>query len=108
MDDFEDQFSDVVLFELPTFEDTQAFRARFRSRWGGWSHEDDEVWLFAAELAGTGHELSELLREAQGLLSDRSIPSIRFVLDGRVYALESAEPVYERAAPREPSGLEAS
>jgi hypothetical protein len=98
MDEFEQQFSDVVLFELPTFEDTQAFRARFRSRWGGWTHEDQEVWLFAAELTGTGNELSQLLREAQDLLSDRGIPAIRFVLDGRVYALESAEPVYERAA----------
>ena len=97
MDEFEQQFSDVVLFELPTFEDTQAFRARFRSRWGGWTHEDEEVWLFAAELTGSG-ELSQLLREAQELLSDRGVPAIRFVLDGRVYTLESAEPVYERAA----------
>jgi hypothetical protein len=100
MDEFEQQFSEVVLFELPTFEDTQAFRSRFRSRWGGWSHEDDEVWLFAAELTGAGDELSQLLREAQNVLADRGVPVIRFVLDGRVYLLESAEPVYERAAPQ--------
>lgn len=97
MDEFEQQFSEVVLFELPTFEDTQAFRARFRSRWGGWSHEDEELWLFAAELTGAGNELSQLLREAQEVLADRGVAAIRFVLDGRVYILESAEPVYERA-----------
>ena len=98
MDGFEQQFSDVVLFELPTFEDTQAFRARFRSRWGGWTHEDEEVWLFAAEVTGSGQELSQLLREAQELLSERGIPAICFVLDDRVYTLEPAVPVYERAA----------
>ena len=50
MDEIELQLSNVVLFELPTFEASQAFRARLRSRWPGWSHEDEPVWLFAAEL----------------------------------------------------------
>jgi hypothetical protein len=39
--DFIDQ-SDVVLFELPTYEDSQAFRVHFGPRWPGWSAEDEE------------------------------------------------------------------
>ena len=50
MDDLEIQISDVVLFELPTWEAAQAFRVRLRPRWAGWSHDDEPVWLFAAEL----------------------------------------------------------
>ena len=43
-------------------------------------------------------DLALLLREAQQLLSDLDIWLTVFVLDGRSYVLEAAEPVYERAA----------
>jgi hypothetical protein len=98
MDDFEQQLSDVVLFELPSFEDTQAFRIRFRPRWPGWSIADNELWLFAVDLMEASDDLPTLLHEAQELLAERGLPTIRFVLDGRVYELEPAEPVYERTA----------
>jgi hypothetical protein len=98
MDDFEQQLSDVVLFELPSFEDTQAFRIRFRPRWPGWSIADNELWLFAVDLMEASDDLPTLLHEAQELLAERALPAIRFVLDGRVYELEPAEPVYERTA----------
>jgi hypothetical protein len=98
MDEFEQQLSDVVLFELPSFEDTQAFRIRFRPRWPGWSVADNEVWLFAVDLMEASDELPGLLREAREVLADRGLPAIRFVLDGRVYELDPAEPVYERTA----------
>ena len=39
--DFIDR-SDVVLFELPTYEDSQAFRVHFGPRWPGWSADDEE------------------------------------------------------------------
>jgi hypothetical protein len=91
------QLSDVVLFELPTFEAAQAFRVRLRPRWPGWSHDDEPVWLFAAELADEADDLALLLREAQALLSDLDLSAIVFCLDGRSYLLDAAEPMYVRA-----------
>ncbi len=94
MDELDLRLSDVVVFELPSFADAQAFRVRLRSRWPGWSHHDEQGWLFAAEL-GTGADgLSLLLREAQELLAELDLPAICF--DSRTYVLEPAEPVYER------------
>lgn len=97
MDELELQLSDVVLFELPTFEAAQAFRVQMRPRWPGWSHNDEPVWLFAAELGDESDSLALLLREAQELLADLDLPAIVFVLDGRTYVLDPAEPAYERA-----------
>ena len=96
MDEFDLQFSDVVLFELPTFEAAQAFRVRLRPHWPGWSHVDEQGWLFASELRDETDDLALLLREAQQLLAELDMPAAVFVLDGRSYVLEPAEPVYER------------
>jgi hypothetical protein len=96
VDDLEIQISDVVLFELPTWEAAQAFRVRLRPRWPGWSHDDEPVWLFAAELNDETDSLALLMREAQALLADLDLPAIVFVLDGRSYVLEAGDPVYER------------
>jgi hypothetical protein len=95
MDELDLQLSDIVLFELPSFEATQAFRVRLRSRWPGWSHHDDDGWLFAAELGSEPDALPVLLREAQELLAELDLPAICFVLDSRTYVLEPAEAVYE-------------
>lgn len=100
MDEIELQISDVVLFELPTFAAAQAFRVRLRPRWAGWSHDDEPIWLFAAELGDEADDLALLLREAQALLSDLDLPAIVFCLDGRSYLLDAAEPLYVRAEKR--------
>jgi hypothetical protein len=91
------QLNDIVLFELPTFADSQAFRIHFRARWSGWSVEDEQVWLFAVELGDAAAELPLLLREAQDLLADRGLSAVPFVLDGRTYMLGASEPDHERA-----------
>jgi hypothetical protein len=101
VDEIELQLSDVVLFELPTFEAAQAFRVRLRSRWLGWSHEDDPVWLFAAELGNEADGLALLLREAQAVLADLDLAAIVFCLDGRTYVLDAAEPLYVVAETRQ-------
>jgi hypothetical protein len=98
MDVFETELSDVVLFELPTFEAAQAFRVRLRPRWAGWSHDEDQLWLFAAEIGGETDELALLLREAQELVADLDLLAIVFAVDGRSYVLPAADPVYERTA----------
>ena len=87
--------SDVVIFELPSFDAAQAFRVRLRTRWPGWSHDDEQGWLFAAELGVESDDLAMLLREAQELLAELDIHGVPFFLDGRTYVLDPPEPVYE-------------
>src|SRR5262245_33239650 len=87
MHDLDLQLDDVVLFELPSLSDSDAFSARLRSRWPGWSDVDEGVWLFTAELLGGEGELAELLREAAELLVELGLTAIRFCVDGRVYIL---------------------
>jgi hypothetical protein len=85
MDDLDFELDDIVIFELPTFEDVEAFCDRFRPRWDGWSHADEQVWLVTADLGEGAGDLASLLREAQ-----LGLPAIRYCLDGRVYVLEAA------------------
>ena len=96
MEELDVQLSDIVLFELPTFAAAQAFRVRLRPRWPGWSHDDENLWLFAAELGNEPDALPLMMREAQELIADLDLLAIVFVLDGRSYVLAAAEPVYER------------
>jgi hypothetical protein len=96
VDELDLQLCETVLFELPTFEAAQAFRVRLRPRWPGWSHNDEDLWLFAAELGDDPEAPALLLREAQELLADLDLLAVVFVLDGRSYALAAAELVYER------------
>jgi len=98
VDVIETQLSDVVLFELPTFAAAQAFRVNLRPRWPGWSHDDDGLWLFAAEVGDETDGLAMLLRQAQELLAELDLLAIVFVLDSRSYVLPAAEPVYQRTA----------
>jgi hypothetical protein len=81
---------DIVIFELPTVPDLEAFCERFRPRWSGWSDTDEEVWLFTAEL-DSGGDFASLFREAAGLLFELGVPAVRYWLDGRVYVLEAAD-----------------
>jgi hypothetical protein len=97
VDELDLQLSEIVLFELPTFEAAQGFRVRLRPRWPGWSHNDEGLWLFAAELGDGADALALLLREAQELVGDLDLLAVVFVLDGRSYVLPAAEPLYVRA-----------
>lgn len=87
MENLDRELDDVVLFELPRHEDVGAFRDRLRPRWEGWSDADGAVWLFTAQLK-EGGDLVPLLREAQELVGELGLASIRYCLDGRIYVLE--------------------
>jgi hypothetical protein len=89
MDDLDLELDDVVIFEMPTPEHVDAFDARLRPRWAGWSQRDEPAWLFTAQLdAGAG--LTALFLEVQRLMAELGLAAIRFCLDGRVYDLELA------------------
>jgi len=90
MDELDLQLDDVVLFELPTYADVEAFCDRLRSNWPGWSEADGDVWLFATDLEGRADDLAGLLRTAQELLAELGLPTVRFYLDSRIYVLEAA------------------
>jgi hypothetical protein len=97
MDELGLQLDDVVVFELPTLADSEAFSARLRSRWPGWSDADEGVWLFTAELQGGRGELAKLLHAAEELLVELGLAAIRFYVDGRVYVLEPTRPLRDSA-----------
>ncbi len=95
MDDLDFPLDDVVIFELPAFEDVEAFCERFRSRWPGWSHADANLWLFTVELLSPTNDLPVLFREAQQLIRELGLSTVRFYLDGRVYALEAVSHAFD-------------
>jgi hypothetical protein len=94
MHDMDLELDDVVVFELPTHEDVEAFRERIRPRWEGWLDADAYLWLFAAQLKNSA-DLAPLLREARELIAELDLDAIRFCLDGRVYLLDAARPPRE-------------
>jgi hypothetical protein len=90
MNELDLQLDDVVLFELPTHADVEAFCDRLRSNWPGWSEADGDVWLFAVDVEDRADDLAPLFRTAQELVGELGLASIRFYLDSRIYHLEAA------------------
>jgi hypothetical protein len=90
---------DIVIFELPSFADVEAFCDRFQPRWAGWSHADHDASLFAARLSATPDDLALLLREAQQLLTELGLATSWYWLDGRLFELEARTPVPIEKAP---------
>ena len=78
----------MLFFELPALDHVEAFTERIRPRWGGWSDEDEEAWLFTAQL--NGGDLAPLLREVQELVAELGLAPIRYCVDGRIYLLDAA------------------
>jgi hypothetical protein len=91
MDYLDFELDDAVLFELPTHEDVEAFCDRLRPSWEGWSDLDGDLWLFTAQLERS-EDLAPLLREAQVLIAELGLDTIRFCVDGRIYLLDAAQP----------------
>ena len=91
MDELDVELGEWLIFELPTYTALERFRDRFRPRWDGWSHSDEQMWLFSLRLE-EATDIAPLLREAQELLREIELADVRFCLDGRVYALDAALP----------------
>ena len=94
MNDLDLELDDMVLFELPTHEDVEAFLDRIRPRWEGWSDAEEDVWLCTARLERSG-DLAPLLREVQELIGELGLDEINFCLDGRAYRLDAGRPPRE-------------
>jgi hypothetical protein len=87
MDDLDLELDDVVIFELPSPRYVEAFEARLRPRWEGWSQRDEPAWLVTARLNATA-ELPALFHDVQQLMEGLGLATIGYCLDGRVYVLE--------------------
>lgn len=87
MHDLDLELDDLLIFELPTYAALEAFRDRFRPDWDGWTQVDATMWLFALRL-DEHDDVGSVLRAAESLVLRLGLPSVRFTLDGRVYALE--------------------
>jgi hypothetical protein len=86
----------IVLFEIPEFMELDEFLERIRPRWPGWTRDDEEVHVVAAEVVGEPSELAELLREVEAYVSDAELLAIRYWVDGRPYVMTA--PVREPVA----------
>src|SRR3954466_12689110 len=82
---FEQQLDDVLVFELPTFLDVEAFADSFGGRWPTWSYVDHELRLFAIDLTTRVSDLPVLLREVGELVAELGLAAVDFRLDGRAY-----------------------
>jgi hypothetical protein len=96
MDNTVSEPSDILLFEIPEFMELDEFHERIRPRWPGWTRNEEEISVVAAEVGDDPTALAELLREVESYVAEAELFAIRFWLDGRPYVLTA--PVREPAA----------
>ena len=94
----ESDFDDVVLFDAPA-EHADNLWTRLQETRLAWLHRTDDDLFVATALRIEPDDLALLLRDVQTWLGEVNLLFVRFVLDGRHYALEaSAEALARRAA----------
>jgi len=81
--------NEVVLFEIPGFEDATGLAARLAEDWFSWVQTHDTLRLVAVMLREDDGDLAVLLRTVQRWGSERGRAVIPFELDGRQYALDA-------------------
>jgi hypothetical protein len=97
--DFDDRLNDLVLFEIPEFEQAMALCGRLATDWMAWVHRRDEARFVAALLLPEAEgDLAALLRTVEQWVAERGLVAIRFELDGRAYVLEAGEPIWSGLA----------
>jgi hypothetical protein len=97
--DFDGRLNDVVLFEIPEFEQAMGLCGRLATNWMAWVHRRDEVRFVAALLVPEAEgDLAALLRTVEQWVAERGLVAIRFELDGRAYVLEAGEPIWSGLA----------
>jgi hypothetical protein len=87
---FNSSIDEVVLFEVRGFEDATELCRRLAAQWFAWVQSEDGYRSVAVLLDPRGSDLAGLMRTVQGWVHEKGGDSIRFELDGRYYALETA------------------
>ena len=89
---FDGPLSDVVLFEIPGFEDATDLCARLAVDWFSWVQAYDDLRFVAVMPLPDDGDLAVLLRTVQRWVGERGRGPIGFEVDGRRYALDAPEP----------------
>lgn len=85
--------NEVVMFEIPGFEDATQLSARLAEDWFSWVQSHDSLRLVAVMLRADEGDLAALLRSVQRWGAERDRGLIPFELDGRRYVLDTGAPV---------------
>lgn len=94
--DYDETFEEVVLFEVPNSEEAQRLWLRLQEARLAWLHRDEDTYCVAAVIRAEAGDLALLLRDAEIWVSERSLTSLPFELDGRMYSLQPRREVVLR------------
>jgi len=83
--------NEVVLFEIPGFEDATQLCRRLGMDWLTWVQSNDSLRFVAVMLLPEEGDLAVLLRTVQRWIAGRGLDKVRFELDGRRYALDAGQ-----------------
>jgi hypothetical protein len=86
--DFDETFEEVVLFEVASSEEAQRLWLRLQEARLAWLHRDEDTFYVAAVIRAESGDLALLLRDAETWAAERSLTSLSFELDGRMYELQ--------------------
>jgi len=85
---FDETFEEIVLFEVPNSEEAQRLWLRLQEARLAWLHRDEDTYYVAAVIRAEAGDLALLLRDAEAWLVERSLTTLPFELDGRMYDLQ--------------------
>jgi hypothetical protein len=80
-------FEEVVLFEVPDGAEAQRLWLRLQEARLAWLQRDEDTFWVAAVIRAEAGDLALLLRDAENWVAERSLTSLPFELDGRMYEL---------------------
>jgi hypothetical protein len=84
----ESEFDEVVLFDVPP-EHADSLWTRLQHNRLAWLLRTEDGLFVAAALRIEPDDLAQLLRDVQSWIADHDLLYVRFLLDGRDYALEA-------------------
>jgi hypothetical protein len=84
----DETFEEIVLFEVPNGEEAQHLWLRLQAARLAWLQRDEDRYWVAAVIRAEAGDLAMLLREVENWVVERSLTSLPFELDGRMYDLQ--------------------
>ena len=87
---YDSSLSEVVEFEIPSFEDAARLCLSLAAKWFTWVYSYDGLSLVVVLLVPHGDDLAALLRTVQKWSRQHGGDAVPFELDGRCYLLEAS------------------
>jgi hypothetical protein len=92
------ELNELVFFEIPGFDLAARLCDLVGSEWLAWVQSGEGIRRVAVMIQPEEGDLAVLLRLVERWVAEQGIVAIRFVLDGRMYVLESGQAVWSQAA----------